>query len=333
MAWAAKSGRKVAFQVAFSLNFIACVFFFIGFVTPYWVQSWPRIYSGFQKIGLWEACFQGLVLPFDPRLRSYYGCWWIFAPEFEDMREFLMPWWFILTQLICVLVLILLVIALTLHFALWLIGARKNNVGVKSREPITVVQALTVITIINAIAMTFTVILFGLAYYLDRDWMPYRQLNYLSWSYGLTIVSTLFMIFASIALLVYNRLVRKEYREPGTMRTPLTGSSPESPPYPEPPKPLAYPKPQYPAYPAGGSTSHPSVSTSSYSGGGAFKAAPVAYPGGSQSGYSGGYSGASVSGYPGGSTNGSHSASQSGYPYSQGSHHGSGQLYPAGSQI
>ena len=61
--------------------------------------------------------------------------------------------------------------------------------------------------------MTFTTILFALMFKYDRHWMPNPRLNYLSWSYGLALLSTFFSIFGSIAQVVYVKIVRQEFRE------------------------------------------------------------------------------------------------------------------------
>ena len=48
--------------------------------------------------------------------------------------------------------------------------------------------------------MLIVVLLFGIAVKVDeRSWMPDPYLNYLSWSYGLAVVSVFFSIFATIA--------------------------------------------------------------------------------------------------------------------------------------
>ena len=57
-------------------------------------------------------------------------------------------------------------------------------------------------------------ILFGIEVYTDTLWMPNPDLNYLSWSYGLAVVSGFFSVFASIALVNYTLIIRQEFREP-----------------------------------------------------------------------------------------------------------------------
>ena len=88
---AATPGYRIVLRVAFVVNLLQFVFTFIAFASPSWFQSWPRVYSPFKRIGLWEACFAGLVLEVDPRQKAYHGCWWILSPEYDDIRTWLMP--------------------------------------------------------------------------------------------------------------------------------------------------------------------------------------------------------------------------------------------------
>ena len=47
--------------------------------------------------------------------------------------------------------------------------------------------------------MAITLLTFGVMFFEDRDWLPYPEFNYLSWSYGLAVTSCFFQIFACIA--------------------------------------------------------------------------------------------------------------------------------------
>jgi hypothetical protein len=60
--------------------------------------------------------------------------------------------------------------------------------------------------------MTFTIILFAACFNWDRNWMPRKDLNYLSFSYGMAVMSAFFSIFASVAIGKYNSIIRHEYR-------------------------------------------------------------------------------------------------------------------------
>ena len=56
--------------------------------------------------------------------------------------------------------------------------------------------------------------MFGVAVHYDRYWMPYPDLNYLSWSYGLFIVSAFFSIFSIFASVPYCAIAKEELFEP-----------------------------------------------------------------------------------------------------------------------
>ena len=84
-------GKRYVLLTALILDLLSFISLIIAFSTPYWYISWPRVYSGFRNIGLWEACFAGLVLDRDPTQKSYHGCWWILAPELWNIRRWVMP--------------------------------------------------------------------------------------------------------------------------------------------------------------------------------------------------------------------------------------------------
>ena len=84
-------GKRIVFLGACALNLAGFVCLLVAFASPYWVVSWPRVYSGFKKTGLWEACFAGLVIARDPSQKAYHGCWWILSPEYKRIRDWLMP--------------------------------------------------------------------------------------------------------------------------------------------------------------------------------------------------------------------------------------------------
>ena len=82
---------------------VACVFFIFSFGSPYWYESRWRAHSPFVRIGLWEACFDGFVHPSDAMNKAYNGCMWIFSKEFFWIRFWLLPGWFVATQILATL--------------------------------------------------------------------------------------------------------------------------------------------------------------------------------------------------------------------------------------
>jgi len=70
-------------------------------------------------------------------------------------------------------------------------------------------------------------LVFAICYRFDRYYLPIPFFNYLSWSYGLALLSTFFQVFASIAQITYVLIVRQEMREPPAPPTvPLSGLLP-----------------------------------------------------------------------------------------------------------
>ena len=60
----------------------------LSFTTPYWLQCWPRVGdTTFKNLGLWQVCIAGYRNPKDLWGKVYYGCWWIFAREYEQLRR------------------------------------------------------------------------------------------------------------------------------------------------------------------------------------------------------------------------------------------------------
>ncbi|CAH8553749.1 unnamed protein product [Schistosoma turkestanicum] len=79
------------YRVACISTYASFVFLLVSFVTPYWLQSWPRLHTPFLRLGLWEFCVNGYVQRLDPNMISYYGCWWILSPYMQKIFTDLVP--------------------------------------------------------------------------------------------------------------------------------------------------------------------------------------------------------------------------------------------------
>lgn len=216
-----KEGRRWIFETGLILNFLSCLNVGLGFATPYWIISWPRVYSPFRRMGLWEACFSGLVLPADTSQKAYHGCWWILAPEYYKIRGWIMPPWFIFVQVAVTVCFVMELVLMILGFLTWLkVQERANRsmtdeAGLQDRsQPICFIQTITTLTIISSILKTVAILVFGIMFKLDRLWLPFPYLNYPSFSYGLFILSTFFSIFAGICHFVHTVIVRNLVRAP-----------------------------------------------------------------------------------------------------------------------
>lgn len=78
-------------RIGLAFAILAAILNFISFVSPYWMVSDPRANNQFQRIGLWEACLKDYVDPKDYVSKLYNGCWWIFWPEYAEIRYWLNP--------------------------------------------------------------------------------------------------------------------------------------------------------------------------------------------------------------------------------------------------
>jgi hypothetical protein len=213
-------GKRYVLLTALCLNVFSLACLIIAFITPYWYISWPRVYSGFKKIGLWEVCFAGFYIGRNPSTRSYHGCWWILAPEFQSIRNLVMPPWFIIVQILITVCLVIEIINLIFVVIIWIRTRSYDSSGLgKRRAPFNLVQAATVITITTTVLKVISVLMFGLGAEYDINWMPNQNINYPHVSYGLAIVSTFMSMFGSTAHQVFRSIVREEYQQPAITRS------------------------------------------------------------------------------------------------------------------
>jgi len=208
-------GQRIILGSALVLNCVSLLNLVISFVTPYWVISWPRVFSPFRKLGLWEACFAGKIMTADPTQKSYHGCWWILAPELYSIRDWIMPPWFIIVQILITVSLVIEVLALVFNIRICWSTSKNDKTGLgRRRAPFNWVQLMTYIAIITTVLKGIAVIMFGLAFKYDWFWLPTPEINYPHFSYGLAIVSTFFSFFSSLALVQYRNIVRADYYQP-----------------------------------------------------------------------------------------------------------------------
>lgn len=79
--------------IGLSFSGAALLFLVIGFSTPHWLELDTKFItnSGFEKIGLWEACFKNFAFYRDYTGKLYNGCWWIFSYEYRPIWSFINP--------------------------------------------------------------------------------------------------------------------------------------------------------------------------------------------------------------------------------------------------
>ncbi|ELU01800.1 hypothetical protein CAPTEDRAFT_176233 [Capitella teleta] len=213
--WTKRDGKRWLFEGSITLSSISAFFFLIGFSTPNWIVSWPRVYSGFKSIGLHHICLAGMVLPADPDQIAYHGCWWIFSDNLDDIQTWIWPAWFAYTIAAMCFCFIFEAVSLILVLLLWVkTGRFQRKTDQKKKENLCMLQTATALTVAAAFLESLTLLVFALMFYQDRNWLPNQHFNYLSYSYGLTLVSCFMSIFSAIAQVTYVLIIRQEMREP-----------------------------------------------------------------------------------------------------------------------
>ncbi|KAL3312764.1 hypothetical protein Ciccas_008642 [Cichlidogyrus casuarinus] len=184
--------RRYAFCIL--ISFLSFVCLFISFVTPYWIQSWPRIHTPIKRIGLWEYCLNGYKDRLDQSVVSYFDCWWILSPYVGKPYNYLVPFWFIIIQ---VLVTIAIIIQLATHILLivhLLKGIRRIERRAYVLRFVAIFHGLTVACLFPSI------VIFG-ANWDNPNWVPYPNLNWPSWSYGFAILSCILSVICVFMLI------------------------------------------------------------------------------------------------------------------------------------
>lgn len=196
----------------FIFTFVALIFLIIAFSSPYWLESYANVHSDFVRLGLWEACFDGYVHPQDYNSKVYRGCWWIFSPEYRPIWEWLDPPWFIGCQ---VLVVLLLLTQIGNTFIVTM-----NHLRCCSPGQAFALNMLTgILSMVNCTLTSLIALVFGVKSE-DRIWMPRPDQNYLSWSYGVFVLSAFSCLFAGLFLFGAAQDARKYY---GRKRAPQEG--------------------------------------------------------------------------------------------------------------
>nr|CDS21872.1 hypothetical protein EgrG_000079400 [Echinococcus granulosus] len=174
---------RYKFGIYFSLiNYILIV---VSFVSPYWLQRWPRIHTPFRRLGLWEFCLDGYIARLDSKMVSHFECWWIFSPYLSKIFTNLVPWWFLLIQIFFSVALFTQAV---LHFVFIFYWC----------YPIENIERRLRFLQFAAVCHGITFIIFGVEHK-NPNWMPYPTLNWASWSYGLAVLSTFLSLFVMLA--------------------------------------------------------------------------------------------------------------------------------------
>lgn len=136
-------------------------------------------------------------------MKSYVGCWWIHSTEFSKVKDHLQPVWFRFIQGFCVISLLMDLVALVLILVFFPKWQRLRFL--KYRIRIFFIGSLFML---GSAFLVFLIALVFAEMSNDSDWMPRPWMNYLSWSYGLCVVSGFFGVFGGMSLFVLTLLYK-----------------------------------------------------------------------------------------------------------------------------
>lgn len=186
--------KKIFKYCGLGSSIMACVFMLISFSTSYWIERHEDGQKNFVSTGLWEVCYNGWKNPFITSMKIYRGCWWIFSDHLRPMREYILPSWFISVQVMISVT--LLCQALVVIFLLSLLVRCCPH----QMESILLMIS-SIMMFLCGLLIAISLIVFGVMSE-DRQWMPRPDQNFLSWSFGICVMSGFFSLFGAMCLLV-----------------------------------------------------------------------------------------------------------------------------------
>ncbi|GAB1606769.1 uncharacterized protein LOC115211099 isoform X2 [Argonauta hians] len=190
------------FIYGFSLTGVAVFCMVIAFSSPNWLESFEQANSKFVKLGLWETCFNDYTFYKDYQGKRYKGCWYIFSYEYRPIWEWLSPPWFISVQ-----VMISLTFLLQGLVAVFLLCVLIHCCPIYTKPLILMLSSI--VMFLCGLLITISLIVFGVKSE-DRQWMPRPDQNFLSWSFGICVISGFFSLFAAMCLLVASMSLSNE---------------------------------------------------------------------------------------------------------------------------
>lgn len=189
--------------LGFVLCICSCLLIVIAFSTPYWIvpEEGAVVSTQLEKLGLWEICFSGYYDHRDSFGRTYNGCWWIFAREYDAIRKYLITGWFATTQALMTVSMIL-SLSCVLFGLLMLMKCLPTKAQVYSAIFTTITNYL--IFVMVAVGLIY----FGTHADTDKSWLKFPNLRTLSWSFYLAAIGGIFALLAAMAYTLYWMKVR-----------------------------------------------------------------------------------------------------------------------------
>lgn len=189
--------------IGLTILVLSTLLIIISFSTPYWIVSEDGavVSTQLERLGLWEICFAGYADKYDSFGRTYNGCWWIFAREYDAIRRYIITGWFATTQALMTVSLILSMICV-LFGLLMLMKCMPSKAQVYSAVFVCLSNYL--IFLLVAVALIY----FGTRADTDRSWLKAPTLRKLYWSFYLAAFGGILALLSAFAYTVYWMKVR-----------------------------------------------------------------------------------------------------------------------------
>lgn len=92
----------------------------IAIVTPHWLRSSDSVRTNFLNLGLWMACFDNYEHRHELPKTTYTGCYDIYDKIYARIRDWLIPSWLNVCQILSMIALVLLIVGIVLLILLFL---------------------------------------------------------------------------------------------------------------------------------------------------------------------------------------------------------------------
>jgi hypothetical protein len=148
-----------------NINYGCLVVAFVSFVlnlTANSADAWwiSRKKQEFERVGLWQICFNHYRHRFDFYGKIYTGCWWIFSPETRQLLSWVSTTWFQVVQGFCTMSMLTMLLALILIFKL---ATDKELSRVSSRY----ILATAFVTLTSGIVCSFIYLILVFIFLID----------------------------------------------------------------------------------------------------------------------------------------------------------------------
>ena len=189
--------RDLLLIVGLVLSGFASLFLVIGFSTSHWLELNTNYItqSGFENLGLWEACFKKFVHQRDYTNKLFNGCWWTFSEEYRPIWSYINSSWFLGIQIMMTLTLVMEIMTVLIAILLLI----KCCPGKHSVIGLFILGGTTVV---SGILTAISVIIFGAKSATDNHWIESPEKTIVSWSFYCVVFSGFLILFAGVFIIV-----------------------------------------------------------------------------------------------------------------------------------